>query len=428
MSDAAKRVKLDWSSLVEAVKRGEFEPVGPDGRVHFMYSETRNTFISDHNMISQIAYARSHTRPFMLIGELGTGKNVFLELTARSRDGVAPMDCVDENVLGSEAEMLEKFFGPHGLVERHPQSLFHFDLLQNAITWPVFMDKLFQLAQSGVLYRTDGRMISDLGVRVVGGATVNLEDIADLRSLPHVRYLYEFLRASQLARTSSLVNLRHRMVNLLTESLAVQVLDRQSNAPVESVRALETISYDVLSTLRGYDWPDQFYELLRFVRTSIGKGEWTIDALRAPLVRLRTFVSYSSADRRIANQVSEFLETLNIDVWIDKKKIVPGAEWKREIDVAVDECDVAIVCLTKQAVSREGYFQAEIHRLLERVQRLPSGQIFLIPLRLEDCLVPRELQKYQYADFFEPGGRLQLLTALRNRGSSIGRLPLAKDG
>jgi TIR domain-containing protein len=409
MSNAKDCVKLDWLPLVESVKRGEFEPRDETGRVRFMYSVVRNTFLSDPNIIAQITYARSHSRPMMLVGEFGTGKNVFLELIARGDNPDERMDCVDENVVGSEAEMLEKFFGRNGVVERHPHSLLHFDLLQNAVTWPVFMDKLLQLAFSGVLYRTDGTTIRDLGVRVVGGATVDLEDFADLRTLPHIKYLYEFLRASQFARTLKLVDLRDRMQQLLTESLAAQVLDRQSSTPLERVRALQEIPQSVLSTLQEYDWPDQFYELLRFVRTSIIRGQWAVEALlRTPLTQLRTFISYSSADRDAANGVCEFLSAHNIDVWIDNKKLVPGSEWKREI-------------------AREGYFQLEIRRLLERVDQLPRGQIFLIPLRLEECAVPRELLNYQYADFFESTGRSGLITALRNRGSSIGRQSLAKD-
>ncbi len=43
----------------------------------------------------------------MLIGKFGTGKNVFLELVAAGEAGDTTVECIDENVDGTENQMLQ---------------------------------------------------------------------------------------------------------------------------------------------------------------------------------------------------------------------------------------------------------------------------------------------------------------------------------
>jgi hypothetical protein len=49
---------------------------------------------------------------------------------------------------------------------------------------------------------------------------------------------------------------------------------------------------------------------------------------------------------------------------------------------------------------------------LDAAHETPSGSIFLIPVRLEDCRVPDELSRYQYVDWFSPDGPERLLQAI----------------
>jgi hypothetical protein len=121
-------IRLDWEHLVSQVRHGTFEPTDNDGHPFFLYSRVRNVFVSDPYLLKQIVHARLHGHPFMLIGQFGTGKNIFLELVADAGPGENGVECIDENVNGSQDEMLDKFFGPGGVVEQHPSSLLHFDL------------------------------------------------------------------------------------------------------------------------------------------------------------------------------------------------------------------------------------------------------------------------------------------------------------
>jgi hypothetical protein len=52
-------------------------------------------------------------------------------------------------------------------------------------------------------------------------------------------------------------------------------------------------------------------------------------------------------------------------------------------------------------VTKKGGFQAEIRYALDCARRLPLDQIFVVPVRLNECHVPRSIQKdIQYVDLF----------------------------
>ena len=66
-----------------------------------------------------------------------------------------------------------------------------------------------------------------------------------------------------------------------------------------------------------------------------------------------------------------------------------------EIDKALDEIDLILLCLWKTSVTREGYVQKEMRLALDRALEIPQGEIFLIPARFEDVDLPYGLRDYQ---------------------------------
>lgn len=93
-----------------------------------------------------------------------------------------------------------------------------------------------------------------------------------------------------------------------------------------------------------------------------------------------------------------------------------------EIEKAVEASDAIIVCLSKGSITKEGYIQRELRLVLDVALTKPEDTIFIIPLRLEECELPRRLRPWQYADYFE-GKREKalerLLISLRKRFSSL---------
>ena len=65
-----------------------------------------------------------------------------------------------------------------------------------------------------------------------------------------------------------------------------------------------------------------------------------------------------------------------------------------------------MACFSRNSVSKKGGFQAEIRYALECARRVPLDEIFMIPVRLDDCPVPARIQKeLQYIDLFPDWAR-----------------------
>ncbi len=116
---------------------------------------------------------------------------------------------------------------------------------------------------------------------------------------------------------------------------------------------------------------------------------------------LRVFLCHASQDKPVVRELSQRLASEGwIDPWLDEKKLLPGQDWRLKIEEAVEISDIVIICLSSNSVSKEGFVQKELRYAREIALEKPEETIFLIPLRLDECDVPRGLRFYQWADYF----------------------------
>ncbi len=137
---------------------------------------------------------------------------------------------------------------------------------------------------------------------------------------------------------------------------------------------------------------------------------------------LKAFLCHASGDKPEVLQLYKRLVAEGIDAWLDKEKLLPGQDWRLEIPRAVRAADVVVICLSKKSVTKEGYIQKEIQFALDIAEEKPEGTIFLIPARLEDCVVPERLSRWQWVELFEEGGFLRLLRSLKLRAEKVGAM------
>ena len=141
--------------------------------------------------------------------------------------------------------------------------------------------------------------------------------------------------------------------------------------------------------------------------------------------KLRVFLCHSSQDKPTVRELYKRLEAEGwIDPWLDEEKLYPGQEWDVEIEEAVEQTDVVLVCLSTHSVDKEGYIQKELRFVLNIAETKPEGAIFVVPLRLDDCLAPRRLSMWQYVDYFPKNRRdwayQRLLESLKLRAARLG--------
>jgi len=120
-----------------------------------------------------------------------------------------------------------------------------------------------------------------------------------------------------------------------------------------------------------------------------------------PEAEPRVFLAYVEEDLDRVLQIYRALSAKRFRPWIDKKKLLPGQNWPRAIETAIQLSDYFIACFSQRAVCKRGAFHSELRFALETAARVPLDEIFVIPIRLENCVVPPRISsQIQYVDLF----------------------------
>lgn len=144
-----------------------------------------------------------------------------------------------------------------------------------------------------------------------------------------------------------------------------------------------------------------------------------------PNRKLNVFLCHAKEDKPTVRELYRQLTAEGwMDVWLDEEKLLPGQNWDIEIEKAVESSDIVLVCLSQRAVTKEGYVQSEQSFVLDIARTKPEETIFVIPLRLDECQVPRRLRTWQYLDYFPKANRKKayqrLLESLKLRAAKFG--------
>lgn len=127
----------------------------------------------------------------------------------------------------------------------------------------------------------------------------------------------------------------------------------------------------------------------------------------------KVFLCHSTGDKEKARDLHTKLQGDGLQPWLDEIDLAPGVEWRHEINKAVRQADVVLVCLSRSSVSKTGFVQKEIKIALDAADERPEGAIYIVPARLEKCPVPERLNRWQWVDLFESDGYDRLLKALK---------------
>lgn len=130
-----------------------------------------------------------------------------------------------------------------------------------------------------------------------------------------------------------------------------------------------------------------------------------------PPRKTQIFLSYVQEDKTKVEDLFQRLWGAGYKVWMDSKDILPGELQKTSIR-AIKESDFFLACLSTRSVNSRGFSHKEIRLALDVLDEMPENQIYLIPVRLEDCEMPDNLGDFQPANLFESDGFDRLLRAI----------------
>ncbi len=119
--------------------------------------------------------------------------------------------------------------------------------------------------------------------------------------------------------------------------------------------------------------------------------------------RYQVFLSYASADKKIAHKIVNELRKRGIRVWFDAYELQHGDSIVKAIENAISASDYLVVLLSPNSVNSV-WVQKELGATLST--ELTSRDITLLPVLIADCDIPPILASYQYFDLrtdFEQG-------------------------
>ncbi len=116
---------------------------------------------------------------------------------------------------------------------------------------------------------------------------------------------------------------------------------------------------------------------------------------------MNIFISYAKEDHKIAKKLYNDLKDAAVTPWLDSEDMLPGQNWKQGIYQAIKESSFFLTLLSSNSVSKSGFVQKEQKAALELLDEFPPDKIFIIPVRLDDCLPNDEkLKNLHWIDLF----------------------------
>lgn len=124
------------------------------------------------------------------------------------------------------------------------------------------------------------------------------------------------------------------------------------------------------------------------------------------------FVSYARPDLVAVRGIVEFLRTMGVNTWFDKKDLIAGEDWEYEIRKHIGIASLVLICLSKRSVNRKGYFHKEMKLAFEEAMKLPKGKIYIVPIRLDECELPDDLSRLHVIDVFADDGSHNFVSSM----------------
>jgi len=141
----------------------------------------------------------------------------------------------------------------------------------------------------------------------------------------------------------------------------------------------------------------------------------------------KVFLSYAREDEEPARRLYADLCQKGVDVWFDKVSLLPGQKWRQVIHQAIGESRYFVALLSSNSVTKRGFVQKELKVALNQLDEFPDPDIFIIPVRLDNCVPSHErLRDLHCVDLFpsweEGFGRILRSIDIGDEGALAGEL------
>jgi len=139
----------------------------------------------------------------------------------------------------------------------------------------------------------------------------------------------------------------------------------------------------------------------------------------------KIFISYSSKDKDFVSKLASEIENQGYSIWLDEKELIAGDYLPKTVGKAIETSKVSIIVLSRHSISSK-WVQYEIS---QATSRMIKGQMRLIPVLIDDTVMPPELTGLVFVDFrksFDEGLR-KVSTALDHEASKYDLRKITKE-
>ena len=101
---------------------------------------------------------------------------------------------------------------------------------------------------------------------------------------------------------------------------------------------------------------------------------------------MRVFLSYSDANRALAEELKRALRSQRVGTWFDREGLGEGEDWKQDLDDALRKADAIVFLVDRNFLKSEFGPQHEVSAALESAWKDPRKR--LIPVLIGDAQLP----------------------------------------
>lgn len=122
-----------------------------------------------------------------------------------------------------------------------------------------------------------------------------------------------------------------------------------------------------------------------------------LEPARKVNMKPKFFISYSSKDGIVAEEISAILQESGFNTWLDKKDIVIGQPILDRVSKGIEtESDFVIILISKNSTNSE-WCKLELRMAYQK--ELGLKRTVVLPIRIDDAEVPAEIMTKKYYQF-----------------------------
>ena len=154
----------------------------------------------------------------------------------------------------------------------------------------------------------------------------------------------------------------------------------------------------------GFDKRNQIDKLVEQLRnpspeTNKTAGTTPSQAAGQDASGISIFIGAAKADDGAARELYQTLQNEGYQPWLASIDLLPGQRIEQEIEKTLTSADFAIVLFSYHALTQRGKVQRQYRLALDTLKEWPDGDVFMIPVQLDDCEIPYSFREFYTVDY-----------------------------